>query len=326
MVLAALTVLGATAAAGQSDDHQTTVKFVMRPDAAVSTHDQPAALDALKSDSPLVQTVIGVLGSRSMLRKGAVESGVTLTPDYTIESVAEPGSTLINSTITGPDRAVVDTIADGYGRAAPAYVSASYSAYVLERLSIAPGGDGTGPSRAQVVALALLVGLALGVALVAAELGLEPRLRTWFTRPAAAPAARASTGAGERGDPPRSAGGATSETQSVVRRRGITPTKPASLPIQDPPLRPWVAPDAAVEKPSENGAPPESATDSEPNDPPEATATSKAAAASDRGAASKRRRPWKRNTASKPDEPPEPAAETQPTKRRRAPVRPEDDG
>ena len=62
--LAALTVAGTAMATGESDEEQTTIKFVMRPDASVSTHDLPAALDALKSDSPLVQTVIGVLGSR----------------------------------------------------------------------------------------------------------------------------------------------------------------------------------------------------------------------------------------------------------------------
>ena len=185
-ILAALTVAGATVATGDSGEHQTTVKFVMRPDASVSTHDQPAALDALKSDSPLVQTVIGVLGSRSMLRQGATEAGLTLTPAYSVDAVAEPGSTLIDSTVTGPNRAVVDRLAAGYGRAATSYVSASYSAYVLERLSTAPGGDGTGPSDVQVVILALLVGSALGVALVAGELLVEPRLRRFFARSPAA--------------------------------------------------------------------------------------------------------------------------------------------
>ena len=63
-ILAALTVAGTTVATSESGEEQTTIKFVMRPDASVSTHDLPAALDALKSDSPLVQTVIGVLGSR----------------------------------------------------------------------------------------------------------------------------------------------------------------------------------------------------------------------------------------------------------------------
>jgi hypothetical protein len=239
---------------------------VMRPDASVSTHDQPAALDALKSDSPLVQTVIGVLGSRSMLRQGADEAGVTLTPDYTVESVAEPGSTLIDSTVTGPDRAVVDKLAAGYGRAAPAYVSASYSAYVLERLSTAPGGNGTGPSDLQVVILALLVGTALGVALVAAELLLEPRLRGFRSRPTSARNARANEAepatadggpSGNGGQPPdtrpepavRFAPAPRPEPRSVptvrsepdVPRGLTTPTKPV------PPRRPAVPPAPAPE-------------------------------------------------------------------------------
>ncbi len=267
-ILAALTVAGATVATGESGEEQTTIKFVMRPDASVSTHDQPAALDALKSDSPLVQTVIGVLGSRSMLRQGASEAGVTLTPDYTVESVAEPGSTLIDSTVTGPDRAVVDKLAAGYGRAAPAYVSASYSAYVLERLSTAPGGNGTGPSDLQVVILALLVGAALGVALVAAELLLEPRLRAFRARPAAArshraegsePVAPGAGPSGNGGQPPdtrpepavRFAPAPRPEPRSVpavrsepdVPRGLTTPTKP--VPPRRPAAPPAPAPDAA---------------------------------------------------------------------------------
>ena len=118
--------------------------------------------------------------------RAPTEAGLTLTPAYSVDAVAEPGSTLIDSTVTGPNRAVVDRLAAGYGRAATSYVSASYSAYVLERLSTAPGGDGTRRRDVQVVILALLVGSALGVALVAGELLVEPRLRRFFARSPAA--------------------------------------------------------------------------------------------------------------------------------------------
>ncbi len=70
--LALLAALGAaTAAAGRSDEHRTKIQFVLRPDASVSNDDLPGTLDALKSDGTLVQTVIGVLDSRAILRRAA---------------------------------------------------------------------------------------------------------------------------------------------------------------------------------------------------------------------------------------------------------------
>jgi hypothetical protein len=199
VALAALTVLGAVIAASRApDEHQTKIQFVMRPDVSVSNHDLPAALDALKSDGPLVQTIIGVLGSQEILRRAAADADVPLSSDYSIESTARPSSTVIDSTVTGPDRKPVDRLADGYARAASNYVATSYSAYVLERLSTDRGAGGAGPSAAQVVILALLVGTGLGVALVAAELRLKPQLGRLSERPAAARAARSSAGDSDR--------------------------------------------------------------------------------------------------------------------------------
>jgi hypothetical protein len=248
---------------------------------------------------------------------------VALTPDYSVDSVAEPGSTLIDSTVTGPDREVVDRLAAGYGRAAPTYVSASYSAYVLERLSTDPGGDGTGPSDVQVVILALLVGSALGVALVAGELLVEPRLRRFFARPPAArsgrtlrsePATRhaapAEDGGQSRPDPevrfglaprpmPRSVGAVRSAPEA---RRGLTtPTKPV------PPRRPAAppAPDAPEESrpaPERRVARPPSARQ-KTNGTPERDAPPKKAGA-----------------------PSEHSAGPNPVKGLQEPVRPEDDG
>ena len=55
----------------QLRSHERTIHFVLRPDASVSNRDLPGALDALKSDGALVQTVIGVLSSDEMLRRAA---------------------------------------------------------------------------------------------------------------------------------------------------------------------------------------------------------------------------------------------------------------
>jgi hypothetical protein len=180
-VLAALAVLGAaTAAGGKSEDHRTTIQFVLRPDASVSNGDLPGTLDALKPDGTLVQTVVGVLRSRAMLRQAASDAGLTVGPDFSIESTVQPGSTLIETTLGGPDRTVVNRVAAGYGRAASNYVAASYPAYVLARLSSSSADGGTGAGTAQLVILALVVGSALGVALVLAELRFEPQLRQLF--------------------------------------------------------------------------------------------------------------------------------------------------
>jgi hypothetical protein len=175
--LAAVAALGAvTAGATGPDEQQTRLEFVLRPDASVTNDDLPGTLDALKSDGTLVQTVIGVLGNRVLLRRAAADADLTLTPAYSVEVTVQPGSTLIDSTLSGPDRASLERLASGYAREASIYVASSYSAYVLERLSTETVSAGGGAGTGQVVIVALLLGGALGVLLVAAELRLAPRL------------------------------------------------------------------------------------------------------------------------------------------------------
>jgi hypothetical protein len=179
----ALAVLGAALSFGGSTEQQrSTIHFVLRPNASVPNRDLPNALDVLKSDGPLVQTVLDVLGSQEMLRRGAAESGVHLSSEYTIDSKARPGSALIDSTLAGPDGRIVGRLATGFGQAASAYVAANYSAYALDPLGVDAGGAGTGLSAAQLVLVAVLLGTTLGVGLVLAELRLEPRLRSLSVR------------------------------------------------------------------------------------------------------------------------------------------------
>jgi uncharacterized protein involved in exopolysaccharide biosynthesis len=176
--LAAVAALGAaTADATKTSDSKTVIQFVLRPDASVTNDDLPGTLEALKSDGTVVQTVIGVMRNRAVLRRAAADAGVTLTPEYTADATAQPGSTLIQSTLTGPDRAVLARLAAGYTRESSLYVASSYSAYVLERLSTNPSPADSGPGGGQIVIVALLFGGALGIVLVAAELRLEPFFR-----------------------------------------------------------------------------------------------------------------------------------------------------
>lgn len=176
---AVLAVLGAATASGSgSDMHERTIHFVLRPDGSVSNNDLPGTLAALESDGSLVQTVKGVLGSQGMLRRAATDANMPFRDDYSIEATARPGTALIDVTLAATDEATVDWLAAAYTRAARKYVAASYSAYALGRVGADSGGTGTGPSTAQVLLLALLVGAALGVGLVLAEQRFESRLRT----------------------------------------------------------------------------------------------------------------------------------------------------
>jgi hypothetical protein len=175
VAVTALAVLGAALAlAARSEEHHTTIHFVLRPESSLPNRDLPNALEELKSDGPLVQTVIGVLGSQALLQRAASNAGVELGSDYTITSSARPGSALIDSTLAGPDAAVLGRLAAGFTRAGADYVGANYSAYALDQLGADAGGSGTGLSATQAVILAVLIGAALGLGLVAAELRLRP--------------------------------------------------------------------------------------------------------------------------------------------------------
>jgi hypothetical protein len=211
--LAALAVVGAvTASASSSKEQETTIRFVLRPDTSVTNDDLPGALQALNSDGTLVQTVLGVLRDRSMLRRAATDANVALTPADSLEATLQPGSTLIESTVTGPDRSAVDGLAAAYAREASNYVAASYPAYALVRLGTDRGAGGSGPGGFQIIVLALLVGATLGVALVAAEVRFEPHFKA-FRGPRAA---AASPGEPEPpGSPePESSGGPDREPPS----------------------------------------------------------------------------------------------------------------
>jgi|1186.fasta_scaffold26823_3 hypothetical protein len=192
---AALLALGGAglALAGRSDRYERTIHFVLRPDASVSVRDLPNALEALKSDGPLVQSVTGALSSKEMLRRAETATHVPPAPGYTITSDARPGSTLIDSTVAGPQAPVVDRLGDGFALVASDYVAGSYAAYTLDRLGSDPGGEGTGLQPTQLVVLALLLGGALGVGAVLAELRLESSLRPAAAHRAATTRARRRT-------------------------------------------------------------------------------------------------------------------------------------
>jgi hypothetical protein len=225
--LAVLAALGAaTASTGKSDEHRTEIEFVLRPDASVTNDDLPGTLEALKSDGTLVPTVVGVLNNRALLRRAAADADVTLTPAYTLDASAQPGSTLVDAALTGPDGTVLNRLVAGYAREASLYVAASYPAYVLDRLSVSAGASGGGPGTAQIVVVALLLGAALGVALVAAELRWEPKLQ------------RARASAPEPEPEPEPLVAAPPERQRVVRK------PPAARKTNGKPERPARAADS----------------------------------------------------------------------------------
>lgn len=232
--MAALALLGAgLTLGGRTDRHERTIHFVLRPDSSVSTQNLPNALEELKSDGALVQTVLGALSSNEMLGRAETAARLRLPPEYTVESTARPGSALIDSTVRGPEGEVVDRLATGFASVASDYVAASYSAYVLDRLGADPGGEGTGLHPAQIVVLALLLGGALGVGLVLAELRLESSLRPIEKQPYEAPTVEFEAAAG----PAR---------ESVPRGR-IAP--------EQPPNSVWMAKDTRCRATTSKGAP-----------------------------------------------------------------------
>jgi hypothetical protein len=225
----ALALLGASLTLDSSSDrHERTVHLVLRPDSSVSSSNLPGALEVLKSDGSLVQTVLGALSGDEMVRRAAAAAHVRLAPGYAITSSARPGSALIDSTVAGPDAAVVDRLAAGFARVAADYVATSYSAYALEPLGMDPGGQDTRLSPTQVVVLAVLLGGALGVGVVFLELRLDSR-----PRPIAAPYARSRPAPNHEREP--------------IARVGTVPHRP--------PRPVWVADDGRCRATTSKGSP-----------------------------------------------------------------------
>jgi hypothetical protein len=227
---AALAVLGAaTASAGRPQQHERTIHFLLRPAASVSTHDYAGALDELKSDGALVPTIAGVLGSDGMLKRAASDAGIPFRSDYSLGATVRPGTALIDATVAAPGDALADRLSAGYTHAATTFVDQSYSAYVLDPVSSDSGGIGTGSSSGQVLILALLVGAALGVGLVAAELRFEPQVQTVLARTRRARAERAAKPAvnGKRRLP--------QPALRVLKSLGVHPAKPAPPREAQPP-------------------------------------------------------------------------------------------
>jgi hypothetical protein len=185
VAMAALAAAGAAlAVASRADRHARTVHFVLHPDGTFNKGDVPSAVEVLRADGPLAQTVLGVLSSDEILRRAARAARLQTESGYTLESTLRPGSTIIDSAIGGPSASGVARLSATLGFVASDYVNANYSGYSLDRLGVDPGGGGTGASGAEIIVLALLLGGALGVGLVLAD----SRLRAWRTRPAPVPA------------------------------------------------------------------------------------------------------------------------------------------
>ena len=173
--LAVLAGLGAgIAIAANHDEHRQTVNFVLHPAASYPRRDVPSAVDVLRADGPLVQTVLGVLDSDEMVRRAAREVDIDDSADYQLASTLRPGSNIIDATITGPDAQAVSQLGRGLVVAAAAYVTAAYPGFEIDRLGIA-AGDGGGADPIEVILVAMLLGAALGVVLVVVESRFQTR-------------------------------------------------------------------------------------------------------------------------------------------------------
>jgi len=86
--------------------------------------------------------------------------------DYKYSAVALPDANIIEFSVTGPDRDVVYTLANGIGQHAVEYVHSLYQVYDLNVLDAAiPPTTPISPQPVRSAGVALVVGLALGIIL-----------------------------------------------------------------------------------------------------------------------------------------------------------------
>jgi hypothetical protein len=178
--VAALAALAGLAALIAVSNDPTTYEressFAIRPSDTVPPGAVPDVVGTLSDpDNAVTQTIVDILGSARLRDSVARDAGIS--PDSVAESGAEYswlatrrlGSTVVDLRITGPDAAKVAAMQAAAARDAAPLVEANYSVYRLESLNAPTSPDRVGTKTAQTVALAILLGALLGIALVFAE-------------------------------------------------------------------------------------------------------------------------------------------------------------
>lgn len=188
----ALAVVGLAALAGLaafvvlSDEPKTyevESSFAIRPSDEVQTAELPDVVGTLaEPDNAVTETIVNILGSE-LLRDSAAEAA-RLPLDSVGESGAEyswtasrrPGSAIIDIRLTGPSDEKLLAMQAAAAEEAARLVGRSYGLYRLEALSSPTSPDEVDANVAQKVALAIVLGALLGLALLLAERRLRSTL------------------------------------------------------------------------------------------------------------------------------------------------------
>jgi uncharacterized protein involved in exopolysaccharide biosynthesis len=185
--LAALAGLAAfVVMSGEPKTYQRESSFAIRPSERVPSAALSDVVGTLSQpDSAVTETVVDMLGSARLRSTAATAAG--LPPASVAESggkygwkaTRRPGSTVVDVTLTGPSDAKLLDMQTGLSAEAARLVEGNFALYRLESLSAPTSSpDQVGPKTKQTVALALILGGLLGVALVLFERKLRSSLGT----------------------------------------------------------------------------------------------------------------------------------------------------
>lgn len=161
-VVAAVVVTLVVAVTGTTS-YTSTSHFVLHPDPSAPVGDVTNSIDVLQQDGPLVQTVLKVLTSPEMFRRGATAAGVRGS-GYRLDATVSPGSNFFDLVVSGPDEAKVSELGVALQRVASDYVESSYHGFRFDMLGRDTGTKKSFPPGPDVLLLALVLGAAAAIA------------------------------------------------------------------------------------------------------------------------------------------------------------------
>jgi hypothetical protein len=186
VALAALAGLAAfVATRNDPKTYERDSSFAIQPSATVTPQQLTDVVGSLaQPDSGVTQTIVDVLGSGRLRDSAAVAAGLppgTVAAsggEYSWSVTRRPGSAVVEIRLTGPSDAKLKAMQAAIPTEAGNLVASSFGLYQLEPLDAATAPTQVGPKTAQTVALAVLLGAFLGIALVLAEGRLRSALAT----------------------------------------------------------------------------------------------------------------------------------------------------
>jgi uncharacterized protein involved in exopolysaccharide biosynthesis len=172
----AVLVLGGALAVFNRSSSATTTHLVLRPASSLPATQVPGAIDGLRPDGSLVQTVLHVLGSDRLLQTALATTKPNDPTRYAIKATVQPGSAFFDQEVTGPDAQAGHAIARSLNVADAEYIHRAYTAYSLDVVGADASTRDSFPPKPAVALLVLLLGVAFGLATVFADWWfLEPR-------------------------------------------------------------------------------------------------------------------------------------------------------